>query len=282
MFGPMSVPTPSSDTQLHLGHEPDGLEVRAMFAGVARRYDFLNRTLSGGIDTVWRRRTVRRALKGRVAAETRVLDLCTGTGDLALAFAREGCRVTGLDFCPEMVEIGEQKRRKRSGEIGSSEAVPGLELRFGVADAQALPLPDASQDVATVAFGIRNVQNPLRGLREMRRVVRPGGIVLVLEFARPRTPVLGPMYLWYFRHVLPRLGNLLSPGGREHDAYGYLPDSVMSFPEREGFTALMQEAGLVDCGYRLFHFGIAALYEGRVPEGSVSSVSSVSPEHPLS
>ncbi|PIE23092.1 MAG: dimethylmenaquinone methyltransferase [Planctomycetota bacterium] len=231
-----------------------------MFAGVARRYDFLNRSLSVGVDTIWRRRTVKRALRGRRAEDTEVLDLCTGTGDLALAFAQQGCAVLGLDFCPEMVVLGEEKRQKRLPKQAKLQR-----LRFGVADAQALPLPNDAYDVATVAFGIRNVQNPLRGLRELARVLRPGGLLLVLEFARPRTPVLGPLYLWYFRHILPKLGKLLSPGSRDHDAYGYLPESVMSFPEREGFTRLMQEAGLEDCRYTAFHMGIAALYQGRVP-----------------
>jgi len=227
-----------------------------MFANVAPRYDFLNHALSGGIDILWRRRTVDRAL-AHGAGERRVLDLCTGTGDLALMFAARGCDVVGADFCPEMLELGRAKRGQRR-------------VEFLGADVQHLPFRDSDFDLSTVAFGIRNVEDPVRGLREMRRVVRPGGRVLVLEFARPRAPVVGRLYLWYFRRVLPKIGALLSRASREDRAYDYLPDSVMHFPDRDDFLALMREAGLTDVRYELLSFGIAALYVGVVPDGGGS------------
>lgn len=233
---------------------PDAGDVRAMFADVAPRYDLVNRTLSGGVDVLWRKRTIKRALHGLDHAP-RVLDVCSGTGDLALAFERAACDVVGADFCREMIYCGEDKRRRAQREG----------LRFVVADAQRLPFDDDAFDVAAVAFGIRNVHDPCVALREMARVVRPGGRVLVLEFSRPRSKVIGPLYLWYFRKILPRIGKWIAPAARKHAAYDYLPESVMRFPEREDFCALMGEAGLVDARYELLSFGIASLYQARVP-----------------
>ncbi len=252
----MSEASQSPKKPLDLGHEPSGAEVQAMFAGVARRYDFLNRTLSGGIDVLWRSRTVKRALSFHDLPEkVRVVDVCTGTADLALAFADKGCQVMGADFCPQMLDVGK-------GKLANRKLKGSLELC--VADAQKLPFPGSSYDVATVAFGIRNVQNPLQGLKEMARVLAPGGRIYVLEFTKPRTPIIGPLYMWYFKNILPRIGSMLSPGSRGSDAYTYLPDSVMAFPEREAFVELISNAGFVDCRFKLLSFGIAALYEGRV------------------
>ncbi|MFQ5503299.1 MAG: class I SAM-dependent methyltransferase [Planctomycetota bacterium] len=232
---------------------PKGAKVRRMFAAVAPRYDLLNHTLSGGIDVLWRRRVVRDALRG-FDGQAHVLDVCTGTGDLAFAFARRRHDVVALDFCLEMLSLGRDKRRQDA-------SCP----RFLGADAHCLPFPDGVFDVAAVAFGIRNVQDPARGLAEMARVVRPGGRVCVLEFARPRVPLLGSLYSWYFRRVLPWIGGLLSRGNR--GAYDYLRDSVLAFPERAEFCALLKGAGLEVVDYRLLSFGIAALYSGRVPDG---------------
>jgi demethylmenaquinone methyltransferase/2-methoxy-6-polyprenyl-1,4-benzoquinol methylase len=228
-----------------------------MFADVAPRYDFLNRTLSAGADVRWRRAAVRQALAGGNGTPPRVLDLCTGTGDLALAFAARGSDVVGTDFCPEMLILGERKRRRAAS----------TRVCFLAADALLLPFPAAVFDVASVGFGIRNVADPLRCLREMARVVRPGGRVLVLEFARPRMPLVGSLYLCYFRHVLPRLGALLSPRSRGRHAYAYLPETVLAFPDRDDFVDLMRQAGLVDPSYRLLSFGIAALYLATVAGG---------------
>ena len=235
-----------------------------MFAGIAKRYDLLNHTLSGGVDALWRRKTVRTGLEGwaNVNNPPRVLDVCSGTGDLAFAFAGKGCSVVGADFCPEMLYLGERKRRK---------SAVGGRVRLVGADALRLPFPSHEFDLASVAFGIRNVADPVAGLTELVRVVRPGGRILILEFSRPKAPVVGPLYLWYFRRILPRIGRLLSGVRSEEHAYNYLPDSVMKFPDREDFVRLMQRAGLEECRYELLSLGIAALYVGRVarPRSSV-------------
>ncbi|MCB9880890.1 MAG: bifunctional demethylmenaquinone methyltransferase/2-methoxy-6-polyprenyl-1,4-benzoquinol methylase UbiE [Planctomycetes bacterium] len=234
---------------------PNANAVRAMFADVAPRYDRMNRTLSAGVDVLWRRHTVRRVLAGQ-NRRLRVLDVCSGTGDLALALARAGCDVVGTDFCAEMLERAMTKRREATNDV-----------RFLAADTQRLPFDDGEFDVATVAFGIRNVHDPRVGLADMRRVVKPGGRVFVLEFSKPKTRLVGPAYLWYFRKVLPRLGRILAPATRRHEAYDYLPESVLRFPEREEFVRLMQDAGLEDARFEPLTFGIASLYEGRKPIG---------------
>lgn len=226
---------------------PQARVIQQMFAEVAPRYDRANRLLSLGIDRWWRRRTV--SVAG-VRPGERVLDVCAGTGDLAIQLARGGASVVGADFCLPMIQRADQKARGVS--------TP----RFLVADAQTLPFPTASFDLCTVAFGIRNVEEPVAAIREMARVVRPGGRVVVLEFCRPRVPVLASAYLFYFRRVLPRLGRWIS--GADNDAYQYLPDSVMSFPERGEFLQLMRQAGLVSPRQTILSGGIAAIYRGEV------------------
>jgi demethylmenaquinone methyltransferase/2-methoxy-6-polyprenyl-1,4-benzoquinol methylase len=229
---------------------PDGATVRQMFAEVADGYDRANRILSAGIDVLWRKRAV--ALAGIQPGE-RALDVCSGTGDLSLALARAGAVVTGSDFCPEMLSHAARK----------VEGWPGPHVpRYLVADTLSLPFPDASFDLCTVAFGIRNVADPEGGLREMARVVRPGGRVLVLEFCKPRVPLLAQAYLFYFRRILPLVGRVVS--GTDNGAYHYLPDSVMKFPERAEFLALMERAGLRDPRMTLLTGGIAAIYRGEV------------------
>ncbi len=244
----------SADGSTAVGPAPG--DVRRMFAEVAPRYDFINRALSGGIDVLWRRKTVAAGLGTENGDLPRVLDVCTGTADLALSFAARGCEVVGADFCLEMLGRGRDKVVQRGAES---------RLRLVAADTLHLPFADESFDVCSVAFGIRNVADPVAGLAEMARVLRPGGRVLVLEFSRPRTPVLGKLYLWYFRRVLPKLGALLSPRSRSTSAYDYLPTSVMAFPDRDDFLALMQRAGLVEPRYDLFSIGIASLYVGVKP-----------------
>lgn len=227
---------------------PEPTSVRQMFAGVADRYDRANHVLSLGIDRGWRRAVVR--LAGLQPGE-RVLDACTGTGDLAVAIARAGGTVTGTDFCPEMLRHAVSKAR------------PGVEPRFLAADTLRLPFADGAFDLATVAFGIRNVADPIAGLKELARVVRPGGRVLVLEFSKPKLPLVRGAYLFYFRRILPRLGAWIT--GDRAGAYDYLPASVMSFPERAAFLELMVEAGLDSPRHRSLSCGIASLYRAEKP-----------------
>lgn len=241
------IALPWGQVATHNGAMPQAVEVQQMFARVAPRYDLLNRVLSCGIDIWWRRQAVRFA--GLKAGE-RALDVCAGTGDLSLTLLRHGALVTGSDFCQPMLVRAAKKA------LGT-----GVSGRFVTADTMELPFRDQSFDLVTVAFGIRNVADPVAGLSEMRRVTRRGGRIVVLEFCRPRTPVLGPLYMFYFRKVLPRIGALVSG---DSSAYTYLPESVLKFPEREAFLERMEQAGLVRARQRILTGGIAALYRGEV------------------
>lgn len=224
-----------------------GSTIRDMFAGVAPRYDLLNHLLSGWFDVLWRRAAVRALAAGEGEP---VLDLCCGTGDQAIAIARRGARVAAADFCVPMLAIA---RRKYAALDARSPA--GL-----AADALALPLPSGRFAGATVSFGLRNVADLDRALAELARVLRPGGKLVVLEFALPRGALLRSLYLFYFRRVLPRIGKLVSPRG---SAYSYLPSSVMEFPQREAFLERLRRAGFVDAAWRDLTAGIVCLYAGR-------------------
>ncbi|MBA3465336.1 MAG: bifunctional demethylmenaquinone methyltransferase/2-methoxy-6-polyprenyl-1,4-benzoquinol methylase UbiE [Deltaproteobacteria bacterium] len=217
-----------------------------MFDKIAHRYDFVNRVLSFGIDKSWRRRTVKRLQLGE---HPRVLDVATGTGDLAIDIARmvPGAQVFGLDPSPNMLAIAAQKIAKR----GLTDRVTLVE-----GDAQALPYADCEMDAATIAFGIRNVPDRSRGLRELARVVRPGGRVCVLELGEPRRGLLGKAARFHTRHVVPRLGALLS-GARE---YKYLQSSIAAFPPAEEFAEQMQAAGLHVIEVIPLTFGACTLY----------------------
>jgi len=223
-------------------------EVREMFASIARRYDTANEVLSLGIHKGWRRAAVAVSGAGR---GQRVLDCATGTGDLALEFKRavgaEG-EVIGTDFCAEMLESAPAKAARL-----------GLEVKFAVADALALPYPDASFDVSSIAFGIRNVDDPMRCLREMARVVKRGGSVIVLEFGQPRGP-FGALFRAYSRGVMPVVGRLLT-GNRA--AYQYLPRTAAAFPAGEKFLQLMRDSGaFAQTEAHPLTFGTAYVYRG--------------------
>jgi demethylmenaquinone methyltransferase/2-methoxy-6-polyprenyl-1,4-benzoquinol methylase len=225
--------------------------VKRMFGEIADRYDFLNHLLSLGVDHYWRWRTVRRVPP---QSQEPILDLCTGTGDLALAYLRAGrgtTAVVGADFCHEMLVIGEAKAR-RAGANGL--------LNFLEADAQQLPLPDDHFQIVCVAFGLRNITDTDRGLREMTRVCRPGGRVAVLEFSQPRWQPFRAVYGWYFRNVLPRIGQALARN--RLDAYNYLPESVGEFPSGEALVERMRAAGLHDVRHYPLTLGVATLYVG--------------------
>jgi demethylmenaquinone methyltransferase/2-methoxy-6-polyprenyl-1,4-benzoquinol methylase len=231
---------------------PEGAKVQDMLTHIAPRYDVANRVLSAGIDRRWRRLTVGMAGAG---PDDRVLDVCTGTGDLAIDLAKSGSAVVGSDFTFAMLRRSLPKVRALAGLAHAPTFVAG--------DTTDLPFQDDSFDLVTVAFGIRNVSDPLHGLREMRRVTRPGGRVVVLEFCKPRVPVVGGLYRFYFRRILPVLGRLIS--GDTQGAYSYLPQSVMAFPERGEFLELMREAGLTQAQQKILSLGIAAIYRAEVP-----------------
>jgi demethylmenaquinone methyltransferase/2-methoxy-6-polyprenyl-1,4-benzoquinol methylase len=225
-------------------------QVREMFASIARRYDAANEVLSLGVHRSWRRAAVQ--LSGARPGD-RVLDCATGTGELALAFKRAvgpGGEVVATDFCAEMLAGGKPKAQRA-----------GLDVRFEVADALALPFPDRSFDIASIAFGIRNVDDPVRCLREMARVVRKGGRLVVLEFGQPHG-AFGALFRVYSRRVMPAVGGLLT-GNRA--AYEYLPRTAAAFPAGERFLALMDQAGsFADRSATSLLAGTAYVYIGTV------------------
>ncbi len=222
-----------------------------MFDRIAPRYDLLNRLLSFGIDQWWRREAVEVL---RAERPSRVLDVATGTADLAIRAARvlDPDEVVGVDLAAEMLHIG---RRKVARE-GSTRTITLHE-----ADAADLPFADASFDAALVAFGVRNFEDLQAGLREIARVLRPEGTLVVLEFSWPRTPVVRQLYSLYARYVLPLVGRLLSG---DAGAYAYLPASVRAFPDGNDFLRRMEVADYHDLKWRPLTFGVASLYRGRV------------------
>jgi len=223
--------------------------VREMFAGIAPRYDFLNHLLSLNRDRVWRRRTAR-ALAPRLAQPgSRALDLCCGTADLALELARVSRgTVVGSDFVHGMLTRAQEK-------VGWAKVC----LPLVEADALNLPFADESFDVVTAAFGFRNLANYQRGLEEIRRVLKRGGEVAILEFALPQRGLFARFYRFYFHRVLPWLGGAIS-GSRA--AYNYLPASVEKFPDCDGFVRWMESAGFRNVRYQLWTGGTVALYLG--------------------
>ncbi|NQW47829.1 MAG: bifunctional demethylmenaquinone methyltransferase/2-methoxy-6-polyprenyl-1,4-benzoquinol methylase UbiE [Planctomycetes bacterium] len=218
-----------------------------MFAEIAPRYDVVNRMLSGGIDVWWRHVTVSRAPPPRAGA---MLDVCTGTGDLALAY-RAKCgpdvRIVASDFCMPMLERGIEKSVKT-----------GAAIEWVEADSMALPFPAATFDLVTVAFGLRNIADTSLGLAEMARVCKPGGRLAILEFSLPRNVVVRNAYLWYFRRVLPFIGNTVARNAS--DAYTYLNQSVEAFPAGAALATIVRAAGFERVDMVPLSFGIATLY----------------------
>jgi demethylmenaquinone methyltransferase/2-methoxy-6-polyprenyl-1,4-benzoquinol methylase len=225
--------------------------IRRMFGAIAPRYDLLNHLLSLNIDQYWRRRTTQLVPPKESGP---ILDLCTGTGDLALAYdhASQGqVAIVGADFCHEMLVLACQKTSQRA----ASDRVRYLE-----ADAQRLPLPDNAFQITSVAFGLRNVTDTDRGLAEMVRVTQPGGQIAILEFSQPRGWFFGQLYRFYFRHVLPLIGQAISRS--KDNAYRYLPASVLEFPDGEALAERLRRHGLAPVRWYPLTFGIATLYVG--------------------
>ncbi len=221
--------------------------VRGMFSAIAPRYDLLNHLLSFNLDRRWRARAVER-LAWRAAPAGRYLDVCAGTLDLGIALAKSRGfrgRVIGVDFALPMLDLGRRK---------------APEVRVLAADAEQLPFGDATFDGCMVAFGVRNLADPDRGLGEMARVLKPGASLVILEFALPSTWPVRPLYLWYFRRVLPRIGRLVS---KHRSAYQYLPDSVSRFLDPMALSQRVAAAGFGAVGFEPLTFGVAALHWGR-------------------
>lgn len=271
MSAAQDLPTPTASTtewDEQLLRNPHAVadkrrRVQKMFAAIAPSYDLNNRLHSLWMDQAWRRKAVKLA---RVDWDDFIVDVACGTGDLSIAFAKVAgpypedraseVNVLGIDFTFEMLPIARQKYLDRKSQIANCKFLNG--------DAQSLPLPDACCDVISIAFGIRNVQDPTAALREFRRVLRPGGRVIILEFSLPTNPVLRGLYNFYFRKVLPTTATLISRD--KTGAYKYLPESVNTFIGREQMVGMMRQAGFGNVEQFPMTFGVCVCYRGLVVE----------------
>jgi len=262
-------------------YQPDGRraeKVHELFATIARRYDVLNDLMSGGLHRHWKRRLVEmaggkggagsvereaesgeegRRTKGEARKHKRVLDLCCGTGDLALGFARSGARVTGVDFTAEMLQVAMTRVAQYSSTSALQHPISWLR-----ADALVLPFPDDLFDVVSVGYGLRNLADIERGLQEIRRVLRPGGKLLSLDFGRPEPTMLRWFYFGYLRMVLPFLGRIFCG---DPDTHGYILASLQDYPAQRGIKELMESIQYQDCGFVEFVGGTMAINFGSKP-----------------
>jgi len=230
---------------------PKEQQVEEMFDAIAPAYDLMNRAMTFGIDRLWRAKAVGML---RRCAPGRVLDVATGTGDLAILLARRlpSAHITGVDLSSGMLAIG----RKKVADAGLTERISFME-----ADCLALPFADASFDCITVAYGVRNFANLEAGYREMRRVLRPGGMLCVIELSTPESSLVKPFYKFYTRAIIPAVGRMVSKDSR---AYSYLPESIAAVAQREDMCALMGRAGFADAAYRSLTFGVCCIYTATV------------------
>jgi demethylmenaquinone methyltransferase / 2-methoxy-6-polyprenyl-1,4-benzoquinol methylase len=223
-------------------------QVGKMFDSIAHKYDFLNHFLSLGIDKSWRRKAIKK-LKNRTI--NNLLDVATGTGDLALTASKKlGCNITGIDLSEQMLVIGRQKIEK----LQLSKTINLIQ-----GDSENLPFASDFFDAVTVAFGVRNFENLDKGLLEMQRVLKPGGVAVVLEFSMPQHSPFKNIYSFYFKYILPIIGRLVS---KDMDAYKYLPESVAQFPCGKTFVEHLEKAGFKNCSIASLTFGIATIYTG--------------------
>jgi demethylmenaquinone methyltransferase/2-methoxy-6-polyprenyl-1,4-benzoquinol methylase len=226
-----------------------GTHVKSMFDRIAGWYDFLNHFLSLGIDRRWRKKLIRTLAPQQ---GYHILDVATGTGDLAFTILRRcDCQVTGMDVSEEMMAVGRRKAERKG---------MGEDIRFLTGKAEEIPFEENRFDAVTVAFGVRNYTDLKQGLKEMSRVLRPGGTVAILEFSKPSWQPLKTLYSLYLFHLLPLAGKLFS-GDRY--AYTYLPESIRQFPQREDFLEIMAQCGFEDCYYHTYTGGIVAAYFGK-------------------
>jgi len=227
-------------------------DVRTMFDRIVPRYDLVNRIMTGGRDVAWRK-MVAKQVAAVDAVQQHVIDVATGTGDLAFAIQDAGVKqVTGVDFSPEMINAAQRKLARHQ---------PGV--TFQVADGMDLPFSDDTFDACTISFGLRNMVDYEAAIREMTRVLRPGGRFICLEMTPFRRPLLGPLFRVYFERLVPVVGGVLSGNLR---AYKYLPRSVRSFPRAHDLAELMRHTGLEDVRYQLLGFGTVAIHSGSKPE----------------
>jgi demethylmenaquinone methyltransferase/2-methoxy-6-polyprenyl-1,4-benzoquinol methylase len=240
---------------------PKKKQVAEMFDHIARRYDFLNRFLSGGADRYWRRKAVRELEPFHPKT---ILDVATGTGDLAVLMARRlrPEKITGIDISEGMLGLGRQKIAKLR---------LNLPVSLQAGDSEAINCPGASFDAVTVAFGVRNFQNLEKGLQEMHRVLKPGGKLLILEFSKPRKGPFPALYKVYLRYIAPRIGSIVSG---DPDAYQYLNDSVNAFPEGDVFTGILEKTGFINTYSKKLSLGICTIYCGTKASSARSSSSS--------
>lgn len=223
--------------------------VREMFSGIAGRYDLLNHVLSLNIDKRWRRKVSGALRDILVRSDAVVLDVACGTGDLSIELNRNSkAQIIGTDFCRPMLEIANRKSQ-----------IENLKIPFVEGDALGLPFSDDSFDAVTIAFGLRNLANVADGLAELRRILKPGGTLAVLEFSAPIVPGFGRLFNFYFSHILPRIGGAVSGSRR---AYTYLPDSVARFPDQKALVSMMEQTGFDGVEYTNLTGGIAAMHVG--------------------
>ncbi|TVR77667.1 MAG: bifunctional demethylmenaquinone methyltransferase/2-methoxy-6-polyprenyl-1,4-benzoquinol methylase UbiE [Saprospirales bacterium] len=224
-------------------------QVARMFDNIAWKYDFLNRFLSLGIDKRWRKKAIRRLNSHQPEY---ILDVATGTGDVAIEIARQfpNAEIKGVDISQKMLDIGNKKLEKRG-------LLDKIELVFG--DSENLSFSDHTFDAVTVAFGVRNFENLEKGLKEIYRVLKPGGRVVILEFSRPRMFPLKQIFNTYFKYILPTIGRLTS---RDPKAYKYLYESVQVFPDYDRFTSVLMKCGYTNSEYKILTTGICCIYEG--------------------
>jgi demethylmenaquinone methyltransferase / 2-methoxy-6-polyprenyl-1,4-benzoquinol methylase len=224
-------------------------QVATMFNNISKRYDLLNHLLSMGIDKYWRRRAIKLLKKEK--PET-VLDIATGTGDFAIATLKANPKkITGVDISEGMLGVGKKKINKLNLD-------KTIELKYG--DSENLPFEDNSYDAVTASYGVRNFENLKQGLTEMLRVLKPGGILVILEFSKPKSFPFKQLFNFYFRFILPIIGRLIS---KDKSAYTYLPESVKAFPEGEDFINILNELGYKQTRCIPLTFGISSIYTGK-------------------